>query len=296
MLGNKRMNSHSTPPGIGLSYIMGQVQHTRTFATSANLKNNLQGQNQCKMGIGRTGKSILCDEGSAKVINRDNNYPNNERKTSEDMSCSDNTLFCPVVEVAHSLTIISSVRRTVSECPSEDSYVVFEGCDTELDDLDSNFDDEDDSDDSDDDIYWERDKQHKTEEADCRSTSDKKVHFPPDEQLAEVHRMIMWSFAYRACRKGHWEQYSRDRARFQRRIDSCRDEISRILDQNHREKIYQERFLPPATTTTQEPIKSQRKTYSTCGSIDEKKKNRPKRHKRRRNGKKKRKNRHKSRR
>jgi len=203
----------------------------------------------------------------------------------------------PVVEVSHTLII----SRRVSECPSEDSYIVFEGCDSELDDLDSNFDnDDEDSDESDDDIYWERGKQQKTEGDEdnngicCRNAADKKVHFPPDEHLAEVHRMIMWSFAYRECRKGHWEQYSRDRARFQRRIDCCREDISRILQAEHREKIYKERFL--ITPPPQE--KSQRKTFSGSNHnlMDDKKKHSPKRHKRRRNGKKKKKNRHKRRR
>lgn len=37
------------------------------------------------------------------------------------------------------------------------------------------------------------------------------VSFKPDPELVVVHRMVTWSYAYRSCRKGPWEQFVIDR-------------------------------------------------------------------------------------
>lgn len=50
-------------------------------------------------------------------------------------------------------------------------------------------------------------------------TSRKRVHFPHDSKLVSVHRVVVWNFAYRAARKGPWEQFARDRAHFRRRVE-----------------------------------------------------------------------------
>ena len=52
------------------------------------------------------------------------------------------------------------------------------------------------------------------------------VQFKPDEELVTVHHMVVWNFAYRSCRKGPWEEFARDRERFQRRI--C--EMGKIIE------------------------------------------------------------------
>lgn len=55
---------------------------------------------------------------------------------------------------------------------------------------------------------------------DCTVTySKKQVHFPDDSKISKVHKIVAWNFAYRAARRGHWEQFARDRAHFRRRID-----------------------------------------------------------------------------
>ena len=54
----------------------------------------------------------------------------------------------------------------------------------------------------------------------------RKVTFKPDKELVTIHHMITWDYAYRACRRGPWEQMAQDRARFARRIE----EVSLVLE------------------------------------------------------------------
>lgn len=49
----------------------------------------------------------------------------------------------------------------------------------------------------------------------------KHVTFKSDSELAVTHHIIAWSYAYRAARRGPWEDYARDRDRFARRIKYC---------------------------------------------------------------------------
>ncbi|WAR01772.1 PR15A-like protein [Mya arenaria] len=71
---------------------------------------------------------------------------------------------------------------------------------------------------------------------------DKKVHFAEKKQLATVHPIIAWSHAYAAARKGPWEEFARDRARFQRRVQESAKFLDPILAQSHRDKIFTGRF------------------------------------------------------
>ncbi|CAD7078461.1 unnamed protein product [Hermetia illucens] len=68
---------------------------------------------------------------------------------------------------------------------------------------------------------------------------DKKVRF---NLKPEIHVMYKWNFAYRAARKGHWENFARDRDRFKKRISNLANIINPVLDTQHREKIYGSRF------------------------------------------------------
>ncbi|KAG9481531.1 hypothetical protein GDO78_010654 [Eleutherodactylus coqui] len=63
----------------------------------------------------------------------------------------------------------------------------------------------------------------------------KKVRFSPK---VTVHPIIAWSFAHRMARKGPWEEYARDRSRFQRRIAETEAAIGFCLNAPHREKIW----------------------------------------------------------
>ncbi|TMW54737.1 hypothetical protein DOY81_000268 [Sarcophaga bullata] len=68
----------------------------------------------------------------------------------------------------------------------------------------------------------------------------KKVRF---NTKPTVHVMHTWSYAYRAARKGEWEMYARDRERFKLRIQRAAFTLNPILEREHRQKIYEKRFV-----------------------------------------------------
>lgn len=57
-----------------------------------------------------------------------------------------------------------------------------------------------------------------------------------------VHIMVQWDYAYRAARKGPWEEMARDRERFKRRINCIAAVLDPILTRQHRAHVWQERF------------------------------------------------------
>lgn len=67
----------------------------------------------------------------------------------------------------------------------------------------------------------------------------KKVRF---NLTPEVHLLIHWSYAYKSARKKYWEFYALDRFRFRNRIKNMDRIISPILNNQHRQNIY-ERFI-----------------------------------------------------
>lgn len=54
--------------------------------------------------------------------------------------------------------------------------------------------------------------------------------------------MVKWNYAYRAARKGPWEEMARDNERFKGRIKSIKAVLDPILEDDHRSKIWQKRF------------------------------------------------------
>ncbi|ALC42639.1 Gadd34 [Drosophila busckii] len=121
-------------------------------------------------------------------------------------------------------------QRSISEC-SDDSFICFEE-----EDLDGNRGDED-SDASNDSTD---DKKATFNPADVCLPLQKKVRF---NLKPEVHKMHTWDFAYRAARKGMWQEVARDRERFKQRINRLEPILNIICSANHREKVYKERFL-----------------------------------------------------
>ncbi|XP_053553101.1 uncharacterized protein LOC128644551 [Bombina bombina] len=68
-----------------------------------------------------------------------------------------------------------------------------------------------------------------------RSECTKRVSF---SSTVVVHSMVAWDYAYRKARKGPWEEYARDRCRFQRRIAESQASISYCLEPLHRAKVW----------------------------------------------------------
>lgn len=57
-----------------------------------------------------------------------------------------------------------------------------------------------------------------------------------------IHIMVHWDYAYRAARRGPWEEMARDRERFRGRINFIERILSPILTVQHRTHIWHERF------------------------------------------------------
>ena len=62
-----------------------------------------------------------------------------------------------------------------------------------------------------------------------KDKKEKKVQFLPDYQLAVVHPLVVWNFAYRKARKGTWEADALDRLRFQKRVKELDEILSPVL-------------------------------------------------------------------
>ncbi|XP_057338043.1 uncharacterized protein LOC130676075 [Microplitis mediator] len=78
-----------------------------------------------------------------------------------------------------------------------------------------------------------------SEESDDDDPSSHKVRF---NLKPLIHTMIKWNYAYRAARKGPWEEIARDRERFRGRINSISHIVNPILSANHRQSIWKGRF------------------------------------------------------
>ncbi|XP_012152833.1 protein phosphatase 1 regulatory subunit 15 [Megachile rotundata] len=124
--------------------------------------------------------------------------------------------------------------RLISESSidSEDSYcIVFETGSEEI--HDSDFEDTEDSDTD----------QISEDEDTC---TDKEFLFPTPRVKFNlnpvVHVMVQWDYAYRAARKGPWEEMARDRERFKGRINCIERVLNPVLTVQHRTHIWQERF------------------------------------------------------
>ncbi|XP_026864620.2 protein phosphatase 1 regulatory subunit 15B [Electrophorus electricus] len=92
-------------------------------------------------------------------------------------------------------------------------------------------------------VPWKR-PINKIDEANSKkeTASVKKVRFSP---VVQVHKMWAWSYALQASRKGPWEEYARDRDRFQRRIMEAEQAIGYCFNLSHRKNVsaYQQRTL-----------------------------------------------------
>ncbi|EDW01921.1 GH20179 [Drosophila grimshawi] len=157
----------------------------------------------------------------------DYNYPDYGLKSCSDLSpnISDSDCF-PIDLQLHR-------QRSISE-GSDDSFICFKEEDNDDDDDDDN--DEDDDEDSCPTFACTTDEKLDDGVKELR----KKVHF---NLSPEVHVMHAWNFAYRAARKGGWQQFARDRDRFSQRIKRVAPIIDIVLSPSHRDRVYRDRFL-----------------------------------------------------
>ncbi|CAG9861320.1 unnamed protein product [Phyllotreta striolata] len=129
-------------------------------------------------------------------------------------------------------------ERELSVCESEDSFIVFDsGTDEELKFSESENETDSDTEDSSDDSDVDDDFDSSNSVVPC-----KRVRFADKEDLCEIHPMVQWSFAYRSARKGPWEEYARDRERFNKRISRTEQILGPVFNRQHRENVYKERF------------------------------------------------------
>ncbi|KAG5673692.1 hypothetical protein PVAND_003715 [Polypedilum vanderplanki] len=155
--------------------------------------------------------------------------------------------------------------RTMSEC--SDDFIVFdytngspsclsqENVDCESDDDDDDVEEEEEEDDGDeneseeeevdecDKNYFDNDN-FRTDDVQQPDSGieEKKVHF---NAAVKVNFIRAWDYAYREARKGDvWLQLARDRERFNKRIQDCGNLLRPILNENHRRKVFADRFEP----------------------------------------------------
>ena len=62
------------------------------------------------------------------------------------------------------------------------------------------------------------------------------------EDKNKVHLLVKWDFAYRPARKNEYHKFYLDRLRFERKIVECKNIFNNIFDEEHRNKIFNERF------------------------------------------------------
>lgn len=68
----------------------------------------------------------------------------------------------------------------------------------------------------------------------------KRVAF--DTAKNKTYPLVVWNYAYREARRGHWNMVMADRYRFQRRISDIGKVLVNVLSVEYRERIYKERF------------------------------------------------------
>jgi len=134
----------------------------------------------------------------------------------------------------------ATLQRQLSEC--SDDFICFE--------TDSNLSDSSDVEsDIDDGEYdalstdseLDSDDEHGSAETNPPESGfeEKKVRF---NLQPKVHRLHVWKFAYSQARKGKWEEIGRDRGRFGKRVQDAEPILAPILQANHRNNVFNQRF------------------------------------------------------
>lgn len=78
-----------------------------------------------------------------------------------------------------------------------------------------------------------------TEDQEQNIISNKKVRF---NLTPKIQILYKWNTAYKLARQRYWEIVALDRYRFQRRTEHTSYILAEILTQQHRNKIFYQRF------------------------------------------------------
>uniref|UniRef100_A0A1B6FVF2 Uncharacterized protein n=1 Tax=Cuerna arida TaxID=1464854 RepID=A0A1B6FVF2_9HEMI len=232
-----------------------EIQHCSTsISDTCSLKHQDQTEvEQCnKQSYADVAKAKSCKvrETPAKATKFD--LSDNHGNSSQSKDCS---MTKHIIEPVQLLPENNSNRnRFASDCSadSEDSFIVFEYCDDDRSvDGDSSCSDDEFTQDS-----------HSNEESSnfgsapsrkfsfnqCCNPGAKKVRFAEGKDLAQIHPMVTWDFAYRSARKGPWETLALDSQRFKCRVARTEKILAPVLDPEHRAAVYRLRFTPSSSS------------------------------------------------
>lgn len=96
--------------------------------------------------------------------------------------------------------------------------------------------------------------------------SERKVHF--SEPLTTIRYIHTWKTASRLARDGSdWMRLALDRSRFRDRVNRAATYLDEILDINHRNQIYQQRFVASSTDAQTQLLQSPPATSTTTSSL-----------------------------
>lgn len=68
------------------------------------------------------------------------------------------------------------------------------------------------------------------------------VHFCDKTKFIDILNKEEWAEDYEGARKGPWEQYHRDHVRFENRIESMRESLSKVLVAEHRATVFRKLY------------------------------------------------------
>lgn len=181
---------------------------------------------------------------------------NKKLDKSETVKMTYEAKSCPEKNNVDTSFVIRERSISNNSTDSDDFSIVFAGgsdgsdCECSTDDEEDDEDEDEDDEDiefEDEDVEFQDEDYEEFEDEDYnhyekkekKSTNNNKVQF---NLQPTVHTMIKWNFAYRAARRGPWEEMARDRDRFKGRIHRVGRVLDKVLNTQHRDCIWHERF------------------------------------------------------
>jgi hypothetical protein len=85
-------------------------------------------------------------------------------------------------------------------------------------------------------------RNQRVREAKRRRRNQKHVHFPEQEDLIAIVIFVEDTPEMKDTRQTYWEFFAVNRLRFKHRVGRCAETLNKVLETEHRNKIYEERF------------------------------------------------------